>query len=294
LKTPEQGPHVLANRALEKQLVGDLDWTLALDVAIAAARAAGNILKDKLECAIVREKSTNDLVTDADIAAQIAVSQTVLHAFPTHGFLGEETIPDLPQGTPSSDWLWVVDPLDGTTNYAHGLRNFCVSIALMHQRQPKLGVVYDPMADEMFTAILGMGATLNGHPIRPSRCERLDRALIAASFPPKIHRNSPEVEQFLNVLSKCQSIRRLGSAALNLCFVACGRLDGYWGGKLNAWDIAAAALIATESGSRISRHDGTPFDPWQGQVLAASSEGLLGEIRECLLETLLPSGQFPA
>ncbi len=243
-------------------------------VALDAAAAAGEILRNKLPHPVTTEKSVNDLVTDADVAAQQIITDIVLRAFPDHAFLGEEDASLAPRAASDSPWQWMVDPIDGTTNYAHGLRGFCVSIALMHHGTAVVGVVYDPMAEETFTALAGRGAWLNRLPVAPSGCEGISRALIAASFPPSLQRHSPEISQFLEILMHCQSVRRLGSAALNLCYVAAGRLDAYWGGRLHAWDIAAAALIAQEAGASLMRHDGTAFDPWRGQVLAAATPNL--------------------
>lgn len=274
-----------------------LDLQQALDVAVEAARRAGGILRHMLPFAVVREKAAKDLVTDADIAAQRAIAQVLLGAFPDHGFIGEEEgAGQLSYDSSSlqtetgedSLWTWVVDPLDGTTNFAHGLNNFAVSIGLTQHRQAVLGVVYDPMADELFTAIRGRGAWLNAARLRTSGCTELSRALVAASFPPQMHRDAPEIQQFLNVLLASQSVRRLGSAALNLCYVGAGRLDGYWGGRLNAWDIVAGALVATEAGATVVRHDCSPFDPWGGQVLAAASGALSNELRGCLEGSIPP------
>ncbi|MBM3964354.1 MAG: inositol monophosphatase [Planctomycetes bacterium] len=282
-----------------------IDPSRALEVAIQAARAAGEILRAMLPIAVVREKSPKDLVTDADVAAQKAISKVILGFYPEHHFLGEEDAhaPNSEQQSIQSGWQWVVDPLDGTTNFAHGLRNFSVSIALMYQvgnpstdghqaSRCALGVVYDPMADEMFTAISGRGATLNGAVMACSRCERLNKALVAASFPPQLQRDSMEIQQFLEILLECQSVRRLGSAALNLCYVGAGRLDAYWGGRLKAWDIAAGALIASEAGSLLSLHQGELFDPWDGQILAAATPALQRELIDCLARpTRSPAGR---
>lgn len=279
-----------------------IDPRRALEVAMQAARDAGEILRAMLPIAVVREKSPKDLVTDADVAAQKAISKVIMGFYPDHHFLGEEDAhePNSEKQGSKSGWQWVVDPLDGTTNFAHGLRNFSVSIALMYQASGPdkdghqasrcaLGVVYDPMADEMFTAISGRGATLNGSVIACSRCERLNKALVAASFPPQLQRDSREIQQFLEILLECQSVRRLGSAALNLCYVGAGRLDAYWGGRLKAWDIAAGALIATEAGSLLSLHRGEPFDPWDGQILAAATPALQREIIDCLARPTPPT-----
>ncbi|MFO0013471.1 MAG: inositol monophosphatase family protein [Planctomycetota bacterium] len=262
----------------------ELDWGHATSVAFEAARRAGSILREMLDKVVVREKSINDLVTDADLASQHAIQSILMNHFPDHGFLGEESL--MGEEMRSSGWQWVVDPLDGTTNYAHGLRNFCVSIALLHHRKPVLGVILDPMAQELFSARAGGGAFIQNaddpqagcHPLVPSPCATLQKALVAVSFPPQMDRDSPEIRRFLEVLLHSQSIRRLGSAALNLCFVACGRLDAYFGSHLKIWDVAAASLIAQEAGVRLARYDGGDFDPWQGQVVAAANSPLLGEL----------------
>jgi myo-inositol-1(or 4)-monophosphatase len=247
-----------------------------------AARAAGRVLVDMLDTAAVREKSPKDLVTDADVAAQKVIHQALMSRFPRHRFLGEEsdTLTEaisLDQLAPE-DWCWVVDPIDGTANYVHRLPNFAVSIALVRGGRSQVGVVYDPMADEMFSAIVGGGAKLNDKPIESSGCTRMSQALIAASFPPNVQRNSPEVDQFLEVLVAAQSIRRLGSAALNLCFVGCGRLDGYWAGKVQSWDIAAGALVATEGQAILTARDGSPFSLTHGDLTVAATPELHREL----------------
>jgi myo-inositol-1(or 4)-monophosphatase len=269
----------------------DIRWEDALQTAVDAAREAGAILRNMLDRVVAREKSANDLVTDADIAAQQAIESILMGRFPEHGFLGEEGGDGNARG--AAEWQWVVDPLDGTTNYAHGLRNFCVSIALMHRDRAFLGVIFDPMADELYSAVRGRGAYLESiedsenprRTLEPSGCEALEKALVAVSFPPKLHRESQEIETFLEILLHAQSVRRLGSAALNLCYVATGRLDAYVGSKLNIWDIAAASLIAEEAGAALSPYDGGPFDPWRGQVVSAASYPLLSEV----LQKIAPS-----
>jgi myo-inositol-1(or 4)-monophosphatase len=265
---------------------GEIDWNAAKDAAIAAACTAGEILRSMLNRAAVREKGSNDLVTDADLAAQHAIESILLERFPDHAFLGEESTSDA--ADTSKAWQWVVDPLDGTTNYAHGLRGFCVSIALMHRRKPVLGVILDPMAQEAFYAISGLGAywdetpfgKLNVRKIQPASCSGLGKALVAVSFPPRLSRGSLEIQRFLEVLLHAQSVRRLGSAALNLCYVACGRLDAYFGANLRVWDIAAAAVIAEEAGVRLARFDGSRFDSWHGEIAAAGNQSLLKELLE--------------
>lgn len=255
-----------------------------MSIAVDAAKLAGQILREMLESASSWTKAPKDLVTEADLAAQFAIEKRILSEFPTHFFLGEEN------ATPQESWdavskkefCWVVDPLDGTVNYVHRLPNFAVSIALMHNNQCVLGVVFDPMAGELFTAIQGNGAQLNGKPIHTSSVSRLEDAMVAVSFPPQVHRESIEIKQFIEVLLASQSVRRLGSAALNLCYVANGRLDAYWANSLKPWDVAAGAIIAREASANLTGLGGNPFDPWSGEVLVTSTLTLWQELQHTL------------
>lgn len=257
-----------------------VDTSSFLEPAKEAAIQAGSILLTMMHTASVREKGHNDLVTDADLAAQQAIRSSLLTAFPDHAWVGEE---DDHFRMPDQDQLcWVVDPLDGTANYAHRFPNFAVSIALVKGKTPLLGVVYDPCSGELYHAERTKGAFLNGVPIAVSRQKRLSQALVAASFPPNIDRQSPAVEQFLNVLVRCQSLRRLGAAALNLCYVASGRMDGYWTSTVKPWDVAAGALICTEAGATLCAFDGSPFDVWDASLTVASSQELFQELADCL------------
>ena len=204
------------------------------DVCEEAARAGGQILQQMRGRINPREKGPKDLVTEADFASQEAIRQIIAAAFPKHGFLGEEgpELTSLADSTPvaeSPEYCWVVDPLDGTLNYTRQLPNYSVSIALRQGEQVICGVVYDPVLDECFLAELGQGAKLNGQPIGTSSCQLVERALIAASLPAEIPRGSLEVGRFIEVMHQAQAIRRLGSAAINLCYLAMGRLDAYWG-----------------------------------------------------------------
>jgi myo-inositol-1(or 4)-monophosphatase len=257
-----------------------------LMVAESAARSAGKVLIDMLHTAIVKEKSRKDLVTDADVAAQRLIYQMIMSQFPDHQFVGEEGDPNgngpASDRIPDGQWCWVVDPIDGTANYVHRLPNFAVSIALVRDGQSHVGVVYDPMADEMFSAIRNAGASMNGKSIGASDCQDIEHALIAASFPPNVQRDSPEVKQFIEVLVQAQSIRRLGSAALNLCYVGCGRLDGYWAGKVHSWDIAAGALVAIEGRACLTARDGSPFSLSHGNLAVAASVPLHRQLLACL------------
>lgn len=245
-----------------------------LAIARHAAREAGEVLKTMLYVAQVHEKTTKDLVTDADVAAQQVISRIIKKHFPSHGFVGEEENADKELSAQSDRLCWVVDPIDGTANYVHHLNNFAVSIGVAKGVHPIVGVVYDPMSNEMFTAVKGHGAMLNDRIIAPSKCVDMGKALIAASFPPNIQRGSAEIDRFVNVLTESQSVRRLGSAALNLCFAGCGRLDGYWAGSVRSWDIAAGALIAQEAGATLTTLTGKPFDLLHDNLCIASTPAL--------------------
>lgn len=238
-----------------------------------AARAGGQVLRDWLGRIRAREKGPKDLVTEADLASQQAIRELLLGRFPDHQFLGEE-IDSSDARTLGEGYCWVVDPLDGTTNYVHQLPNFAVSIALCRGGQALVGTVYDPLLDECFSAVAGRGARLNGKPIRVSDCCELRQALIAASFSSNVRRDSPEVRRFLEVLYASQAVRRMGSAALNLCYVGAGRLDGYWATSVQPWDVAAGTLIVREAQGVLSAPDGTPFELPRATLAAAATPEL--------------------
>src|SRR5688572_1007548 len=201
-----------------------------LDVCLEAAHVAGEILRQWQGRFQTKEKGPKDLVTEADLAAQEAIRGILLTAFPDHDFLGEEDAADrkskglapIPQRR--SDFRWIVDPLDGTTNYVHGLPGFAVSIALPQADNIILGVIYDPLSQDTFVALRGQPPTLNGQPLATSGCTQADQALISVSFSPHVTRDSPEIARFIEAVLACQSVRRMGSAALNLAYVAAGRL----------------------------------------------------------------------
>ena len=241
----------------------------------AAARAGGKVLLDWMGRFKVREKGPADLVTEADEASQEAIARILMSTYPDHGFLGEEG------ATPTNEaaeYCWIVDPLDGTTNYVHGAPQFSVSVALTRQGEVICGTVFDPLAKECFTAASGEGARLNGDLIHVSEIGDLERALVAASLPAQVRRDSPEVEQFLAVLTRCQALRRMGSAALNFCWIASGRLDAYWATSTKAWDIAAGVLIVREAGGVVTAPDGGPLALLSGQFAAAATESLHKEL----------------
>ena len=250
-----------------------------LSTAIHAAKEAGQILVDFMGNAAVREKGPRDLVTEADVAAQNEIEKILLGKFPDHQFVGEEG--ESIDADTIRGLTWVVDPLDGTTNFVHQLRSFSVSIALLQDSEPIVGVVYDPLCDECFTAIKGSGAHLNENKISVSSCRAMRDAMLVTGFSPSVTKDSIEAKRFLEVLGKAQSIRRLGSAALNLCFIACGRIDAYWASSLNSWDIAAGILIMSEAGGTVKGMGG-PFDLFNPKFIAAASEELRNELGQTI------------
>ncbi len=254
-----------------------------------AARAGGEVLKRMQGQITVREKAPADLVTDADLSSQRTIRRLLLDVFPNHGFLGEETLPEgASDGSESADFMWIVDPLDGTTNYVHGMDNFCVSVALRQQDQIVVGVIYDPSREECFVATQGNGAFCNGRRIHCSSISALDQALVAASLPARVAPGSAEVARFLNVMYECQAIRRLGSAALNLCHVAAGRMDGYWANSIQTWDVAAGFLMVREAGGVITRIDGEPFEIDRPRLAAAGNATLHAQLISTLAKPCQP------
>lgn len=261
----------------------DVTLRSTLETACEAARLGGKILVDYLGRAVAREKGPADLVTDADVASQQAIEQLIRIRFPQHEFLGEEsTVADRERALASGRPVWVVDPLDGTANYVHRLPGFSVSVALVEGNDPKVGVVFDPLSDTLYAATSEGAVTKNNKPIRASGCEQLDKAMVCCSFRPSVQRGDAEVEQFLNVLEKSQSLRRLGSAAMNLCYVAEGCLDAYWASSVKAWDVAAGGLIARTAGAQLTSISGGPFDLWNPKLLATSSPALHAAMLKCL------------
>ncbi len=223
-----------------------------LNTAVKAARRAGDTAMryaQRVHELDVRSKSRNEYVSQVDLAAEQAIIETIHERYPQHGILGEES------GRQGNDeYLWIIDPLDGTTNYLHGFPMFAVSIGLQVKGRLQVGVVYDPSRQELFTAIRGVGAQLDGKRIRVDRHRSLDGALIGTGFP--YRENDRWMEQYLNqfraVMQIAADIRRPGSAALDLCYLAAGRMDGFWEFGLQPWDTAAGSLILREAGGMIS------------------------------------------
>lgn len=249
-----------------------MEWDEFLGTAETAARMAGEVLEDWASRFTVSEKSRANLVTEADFAAQEAIHRHIVGRFPDHGFLGEEGL-NQPQG--DSAYRWIIDPLDGTSNYVHRFPYYCVSIALEKDGELILGVIYDPNRDELFSAAQGKGATLNGDAIQPTGdVTSLQSAMAVASLPVATTRQDPAVARFLTVLPIVQSLQRTGSAALNLAYVACGRIDLYWSSSLYAWDMAAGVLIVREAGGSVTRLNGEPFHVDQPEILASNGTAL--------------------
>jgi len=254
-----------------------------IEASQVAAKLGGVKLMEMMGTAKVSEKAPKDLVTEADLASQVAIENHLLSQFPDHILVGEEDTEK--SGDLNDDkFCWIVDPLDGTMNYVHQLRSFSVSIALRYQGELLVGTVYDPWTDECFSAGKGMGATLNGNPISTSACSDPNEALIVCSFSSSVDRHHPEVERFLRVLGNTASIRRLGSAALNLSYVACGRTDAYWATGLKCWDIAAGFLILEEAGGTLNCIEGgDTIDFTKPKFSAAATNELSQRLREYLV-----------
>jgi len=218
-----------------------------------------------------REKGARDLVTEADLASQAAVRALIESQFSDHGFLGEED-PD-PQQL-RKPYCWVVDPLDGTTNYVHDFPCFAVSVAVARQGEIVAGVVLDPLRNECFRAAEGLGSQLNGQPIKTSTTTDVEQSLVAVSFPPNLQPDSPDLEAFLQVATHCQAVRRTGSAALNLAYVACGRLDAHWAHFIHPWDSAAGELLVREAGGVTTASRGGDFCLARGDYAVAATAQL--------------------
>ena len=248
-----------------------------------AARAGGDVLLKWQQRIQAREKGPKDLVTQADIESQEVIQEILLNAFPDHGFVGEEDPHGAAVGPPpEGEYCWVVDPLDGTANYVHGLQSFAVSIALRCGADVVAGTVYDPIRDECYNAVRGQGAWLNGAAIAVSGCRVLQEALVAVSFPASVPRDCEEIAGFIEVLHRSRAVRRLGSAALNLSYLAAGRLDGYWASSVKIWDVAAGVLLVQEAGGVVSGLGGNAFDLDAPNLATAASSELHAELMSVL------------
>jgi myo-inositol-1(or 4)-monophosphatase len=250
-----------------------------LKIAEKAAREAGDFLTERFSKRLfIEKKGKVNLVTDADRKAEDLIKKIILSEFPDHCFKAEEGS----ESSGNTPYLWLVDPLDGTTNFAHGFPVWCVSIALLEGKMPLIGCIYNPNLGECFTVEKGKGAFLNRDPIEVSLTENLDDSLLATGFPYDIRDSADNnLREFSAFALSAQAVRRAGSAALDLAYLACGRFDGFWEFKLSPWDIAAGILLVNEAKGKIGSWSGGECDIFKGEVLASN-----GKIHNQMLEIL--------
>ena len=256
-----------------------------LNTAVKAARKAGSIItraSADLDQLTVRRKRQNDFVSEVDHAAEEAIIRVLREAYPTHDILAEESGAQ----DSGSEYVWVIDPLDGTTNFLHGFPQYCVSIGLLHKGVPFQGVVFDPNRNELFTASKGVGAYMNDRRLRVSKTDRLENALMATGFP---FREVGQLDEYLRMFKQMtlgtQGIRRPGAAALDLAWVAAGRVDGFWEMGLSPWDMAAGALLVREAGGLVGDFDGEDRFLDNGRVVASN-----GKLFSAILQVLKQKG----
>jgi len=246
----------------------DLDHFKA--VALAAAYRGGGYIRQRLDgVREIKHKGEIDLVTEVDVGSEKRIIEVIRASFPDHAILAEE------RGSigGASDLQWIIDPLDGTTNFAHGLTTCCVSIALTKKGQPLIGLIYCPFTEELFSAVRGKGAFLNGRRLSVSTIGRVRDSLLVTGFPYNVKEILPAVMQrFTRCLASSQGIRRLGSAALDLAYVAAGRFEAFWEEHLQPWDVAAGHLIVQEAGGRVTDFDNQPFEPEMKSILASNGQ----------------------
>ncbi len=248
-------------------------------VAERAARQAGALLLENYGRVAAREKAPGDLVTEADSASQTLISQVILDTFPDHTIMGEE---DGSRPDPSNPWRWVIDPIDGTINFAHGFPFWCVSIALVHQTEVVVGVILDPLANRLFGATRGQGADLDGRRLQVSQASSLRESLIATGLPTGFAADAPRQLALMGRMSSgTHGVRRSGSSALNMAYVALGGLDVFYATSIHPWDVLAGVLLVLEAGGTITAMNGDPFDLYGRQILATN-----GRVHQEAVETL--------
>lgn len=252
-------------------------------LAIDAAQAGGRTLLAWRDKFTTREKGPADLVTDADVAAQRAVREVLLGARPDDAFVGEESPPGA-EPDRRGRLCWIVDPLDGTTNYVHGFPMFATSVGAVYDGELIAGAIYDPIRGEMFSASRGGGALLGDAPIQVTDKAELADALVAVSLPPRVDPGSPDLQAFVAVVEASRAVRRTGSAALNLAYVAAGRMDAHWAFSIHPWDAAAGVLLCMEAGAVVTNCLGGPYDVWKADYLVAATESLHDAVRRRLSE----------
>jgi myo-inositol-1(or 4)-monophosphatase len=231
------------------------------------AREAGSLLMSFFGKVSIEYKGDADLVTKADRASEQIIVERIRRQWPDHDLIGEEGS----RRETGSDFRWYIDPLDGTTNFAHSFPVFCVSIALEHKGQRIAGVVYDPSRNEMFAAAKGIGSWLNDQPIHVSTVKLLKESLVATGFPSHKRHKNPNIHFYHQITLRSHGVRRAGSAALDLCYLACGRYDAYWEFNLNAWDTAAGVLIVEEAGGKVTNFSGGAFNIDSREVLGSNT-----------------------
>jgi len=264
---------------------------MSIETAIEAAKEAGRLIRERVKTAkqVATKYSANDLVTEVDRQSEEIIRRILLEAHPDHAILGEEGVAPGPEASRRAvetyrdhENLWIVDPIDGTTNFVHGFPFFSVSIALARRGTVVLGLVYDPIRDECFTAERGKGARLNGEPIRVSKERTLTESLVATGFPPSsTGARQKNMAGLLRLSFLCRNMRAAGSAALHMAYVAAGRLSAFWELELNAWDLAAGSLLVEEAGGRVTDTRGMSYHIGVRNVLATN-----GLIHEAMLEEL--------
>ncbi len=264
------------------------------NMALRAARRAGQIIVralDRVDILDIQEKQKNDLVSEVDRAAEAAIIESLMKSFPDHAFLGEESGLT---GSADAEHVWIIDPLDGTTNFLHGIPHFAVSIACRQRGRLEHGVILDPLRDEAFVASRGHGAQLNEKRIRVSKRQHLDTAVIGTGIPPgEINRHlTPYMAMLESVTRRARGVRRSGSAALDLAYVAAGRLDAFWEPGLRPWDVAAGALLVTEAGGLVSDFTGDVHFLETGHIVAGNPKcfkAVLQSIAPHLPQSLRPT-----
>lgn len=255
------------------------------EAACEAARRGAAVLEEWRSRFQVREKARFDLVTDADLASQAAIRSYLQGRFPDHSFLGEED--PTPRARPADDAppTWIVDPLDGTTNYVHDCPLYCVSIGLQVAGELVVGVILDPARQELFAAAKGQGAWLGSRRLQTSQADSLEVALLATGFPPDLRGQERTLDYWRYLSLRTRSLRRTGSTALNLAYVAAGRFDGYWAFDNHVWDVAGGVVLVREAGGLVTNVDGSPYDPYTPDALVSN-----GPLHPVLLEAMRSGG----
>lgn len=252
-----------------------------INFAIETARDAGHLLLEKFgRITTVTKKGDINLVTEADLASEALIIERIKSYYPKHAILAEEA-GNAVVADGAGTWKWIIDPLDGTTNYAHGYPCFAVTLALEHEGEVVIGVTLDPTRDELFAAEKGRGATLNGKPIAVSSTDDLGNSLICTGFPYDFKRKDDFARHLTAFLMQSRGVRRDGSAAIDLAYVACGRFDGFWEEGLNPWDMAAGKLLVEEAGGWVTDYSGAAFDIYRPPICASN-----GKIHNAMLAVL--------